>query len=285
MFKLNYYIKRRPELSADEFRTFWLGEHASRNTAVIEELGVRQYLKCEALPDHPLTLASQEAYQTGPLCYDFIDHWVFNDIEELKAGVADEAVLTALRTIWRDEGNWIDFTQSHVSLTVDLAQFFPVDANEIRATPGSEYVKIYYPAFHYPHLSRAEAQLHWNACHGGESRQHIRYSKQKKYIQCHAIDATFVDWLEQHNGYATKPDFIGHAEGWIDPNFVPSKASADDAAAIVSMTMDDIDLFSDKRLGCVFMAQEHFYLDKTVITRQDPQDSRSAMPSFFSAVY
>ena len=199
--------------------------------------------------------------------------------------MADEAVLTALRTIWRDEGNWIDFTQSHVSLTVDLAQFFPVDANEIRATPGSEYVKIYYPAFHYPHLSRAEAQLHWNACHGGESRQHIRYSKQKKYIQCHAIDATFVDWLEQHNGYATKPDFIGHAEGWIDPNFVPSKASADDAAAIVSMTMDDIDLFSDKRLGCVFMAQEHFYLDKTVITRQDPQDSRSAMPSFFSAVY
>ena len=55
MFKLNYYIKRRPERTADEFRTFWLGEHASRNTAVIEELGVRQYLKCEALPDHPLT--------------------------------------------------------------------------------------------------------------------------------------------------------------------------------------------------------------------------------------
>ena len=44
-----------------------------------------------------MTLASQEAYQTGPLRYDFIDHWVFNDIEERYARQPRVAALPAVR--------------------------------------------------------------------------------------------------------------------------------------------------------------------------------------------
>jgi hypothetical protein len=48
-------------------------------------------------------------------------------------------------------------------------------------------------------------------------------------------------------------------------------------AEVVAMSMYDIDLFSDKALSLVFAANEHFILDKPVITRP--------MPRFFSAVY
>ena len=283
MFKVNLYIKCAASRAPDAFKEYWLNSHAEQSKDLLQQLGVRQYLKCEVLPEHPLTLASQEAYQTGPLGYDFIDHWVFNDIDTLTEAANDKALIGELESVWAQENDWVDLQRSHTSMTVDLAQFFPLDGNEVRATPESDYLKIYYPAHHYSHLTRAQAQLHWNACHGAESRQHIRYSRQKKYIQCHAIDSTFVDWLRDLRGYGDQPCFIGHAEGWINPGFEPEAAGAEDAAEIVRMTMDDIDLFSDKTQGAVFMAQEHYILDQTVVTRTDPSDPSAPMPAFFSA--
>ena len=283
MFKVNFYIKRTASRTPGAFKEYWLHTHAQLSKDLLQKLGVRQYLKCEVLPENPLTLASQEAYQTGPLGYDFIDHWVFNNIDTLTQAAKDEVLIEELESVWMQENDWVDLQQSHTSMTVDLAQFFPRDGNEVRATPESDYLKIYYPAHHYPHLTRTQAQLHWNACHGAESRQHIRYSRQKKYIQCHTIDSTFVDWLREHRGYGHLPCFIGHAEGWIDPGFEPEAAGAEDAAEIVRMTMDDIDLFSDKTQGSVFMAQEHYIVDQQVITRTNPSDPDSSMPAFFSA--
>ena len=61
---------------------------------------MRRYLKCEALPEHPLTLEYGRIYDTGPIRYDFVDHWVFNDIEALKNGAADPEVQGLMRRAW-----------------------------------------------------------------------------------------------------------------------------------------------------------------------------------------
>jgi hypothetical protein len=58
-----------------------------------------------------------------------------------------------------------------------------------------------------------------------------------------------------------------------------------DAARIGTMTVEDIDLFSNKRRGNVFFTREHYVLDDVVVTRSDREDEKSAMPSVFSAVY
>ena len=203
----------------------------------------------------------------------------------MRAGAAQAPIQALMQTAWDSEDRWVDIAKSNVLMTTDLVQFFPVDANEVRATPGSDYLKIYYPARKFGHISREQAQLHWNACHGGESRQHIRYSVQKKYIQAHAIESTFVDELCERRGYEVDPDFIGHAEGWINPNQPAKDIPEKEKAEVVSMTMDDIDLFSDKTRGSVFFAQEHYIIDQTVITRPDPKVNTKKMPAFFSAKY
>lgn len=285
MFKISFFIKKKDNIKREDFSQYWLAEHAQLQMAYIEKIGVRQYIKCEVLPNHPMTIAGMKNYQTGPVCFDFVDHWIFNDIEDLRHGAADSAVQNLMDEAYASENDWIDLSSSNVHMSTDLAQFFPVDANEVRATEGSEFLKIYYHVRILPHLNRQQAQLHWNACHGGESRQHISYSQQKKYIQSHAIDSTFVDKLVSNRGYEVDPTIIGHAEGWVGVNPLPKDFSAEEEARIASMTMDDIDLFSDKKRGSVFFATEHYVLDDTVVTRPDKKHNDRSMPAFFSAVY
>jgi hypothetical protein len=53
--------------------------------------------------------------------------------------------------------------------------------------------------------------------------------------------------------------------------------SADEYAEVVAMSMDDIDLFTDKKRSQLFVSKEYYIIDKPVIVRP--------MPKFFSAVY
>ena len=277
MFSIHYYIKKREGVSSGAFKDYWLGEHAELLKSYVEELGVRALIKNEPLPDHPVGIASAEAYGTGPLRYDFVDTWHFNDVEQLKSGSENPNVQALMKTAHESEKDYIDFANSNVVMAVDLAQFYPPDAGEIRATPDGNYVKIFYVARAFDHLTREQAQLHWNACHGAVSRQDIKYSVMKMYVQCHAIESTFVNLLCDEKGFEVDPTLIGHAQGWIDVIQEPKPFPDAEKAEVEAMSMDDIDLFADKRRGCVFVAHEHYVIDKKVIV--------CPMPTFFSAVY
>ena len=285
MFKISHYIKKRDDVSIEDFREYWLGEHAELVKAYAEKIGVRSYTKCEALPDHPMTKNGTATYDTGPLRYDFIDHWIFNDIEDLRQGAAMPEVQALMEKAYASEDQWVDIAASNVLMTTDLVQFYPVNAPDIRATPDGGYLKIYYPVRIFPHLTRQQAQLHWNACHGGESRDHIKYSMQKKYIQAHAIDSTFVDELCAKRGYEVDPTFIGHAEGWFEVEPTPVPYPEEECAEVTRMTLDDIDLFADKARGSVFFTLEHYIIDEKIVTRPNPEVSDLKMPAFFGAVY
>jgi hypothetical protein len=285
VFKISFFVKKRGDVSASAFRNYWLGDHACLQASYLEDIGVRQYIKCEVLRDHPMTIAGTENYQTAPVQYDFVDHWIFNDIEDLRQGAAEPAIQALMAAAYESEDKWVDLPNSNVHMSTDLVQFFPADANEVRATEGSGYLKIYYHVRVFPELTRQQAQLHWNACHGGESRQHIQYSQQKKYIQAHTIDSTFVEQLVVARGYEVDPTIIGHAEGWVGLSPEPKNFPAEEEAQIVSMTMDDIDLFSDRKRGNVFFTTEHYVLDEPVISRPNKKRNDRSMPAFFGAVY
>ena len=184
MFDINFYIKRADGVSLEAFKEFWFREHANSLREFVENLGVRALIKHEILPDHPVGISSAEAYGTGPLRYDAVDTWKFNDIEALKTGAALADLQKALASLGKIETDYVDFGASNCAMTVDVAQFHGVDANEIRATPDSSFVKIFYVVRMLKGLTRAGAQLHWNTCHGALSRQDIRYSMMAKYVQC-----------------------------------------------------------------------------------------------------
>ena len=158
MFKISFYVKKRDGISREAFKAYWLGEHADLNRRVLPELGVRQYLKCEVLHDHPLTQQAQIDYGTGPLRYDFVDHWICNDLAELKQGSESESVRCMLEKVYASEDCMIDISASNVQMSVDLVQFFPLDANDVRATEDSSYIKIYYVVRCQPQIDPRQAQ-------------------------------------------------------------------------------------------------------------------------------
>ena len=277
MFNINFYIKRKEDVSRSDFLDFWHGEHADLLKGFVEDLGVRALIKNEILLDHPVGIDSAKAYGTGPIRYDAVDSWKFNDIEMLKHGSALEHVKAAMQRLADAEDQYVDFAASNVEMTVDLAQFYPADAMEIRANPDSSVVKIFFVARCLEGLTRQQAQLHWNACHGGVSRQDVKYSVLSTYLQCHSIPSTFVEQLVDLRGYQYDPLLIGHAEGWIDTAQPPKDFPEDVMAEVVAMSMDDIDLFADKDKGNVFVCHEHYVIDKPIIVRP--------MPKFFGAIY
>ena len=277
MFKISFFIRKKAEVTSENFSQYWLTEHAERLKGLVEKLGVRSLVKCEVLPSHPVGVESMAAYQTGPDLYDFVDQWHFNDIEALKNGSADPEVQAALDALYASEHSYIDAGRNNVMMQVDLAQFYPADAAGVFATTDSSYVKVMYCVRALPEINRQQAQLHWNACHGAVSRQDIEYSVIKKYIQGHAIDSTFVNQLVAERGYEADQSFIGCAEGWIDVEQAPKDFPEAEKAEVVAMSMDDITLFSDRERSQVFVSKEHVIIDKPVIVRP--------MPKFFSAVY
>jgi len=275
MFKVSFYIRKKPEVSSERFRDYWLNDHAEMQKTYLENIGVRAFIKCEVLPNDPFGQATTEAYGTKGEFYDFVDHWVFNDIEDLRKGVANFDNQTAMHDVHISECAYVDFARSSVGMSVDLAQFYPVEDH--RASLDNAIVKLIYCVRILPGLTRDQAQLHWNACHGAVSRQDIGYSVLSKYVQAHNIDSTFVDDLTKLNGYDPDPNLVGHAEAWLDTSAPPKDFPEEEAAEIVAMSMEDIDYFADKNVSQVFATKEHFVIDERVITRP--------MPKFFSAVY
>ncbi len=65
MFKISFFVRKKDGVPGDAFRHYWLGEHAHEQMGYLSRIGVRQYLKCEVLAGHPLTIDGVRSYQRG----------------------------------------------------------------------------------------------------------------------------------------------------------------------------------------------------------------------------
>lgn len=275
MFKISFFIHKKPEVSSDDFKTYWLGEHAELQKSYLEKIGVRSYFSTEVDAQHPLTTAIIDAYKTEGELHDFVDNWVFNDIEALKAGSQDPEVKAAMLNIFESEKQYIDHSRCEVVMSVDFVQFY--SSADVRCTENDKEYKIYYCARALDGITHPQAQLHWNACHGAVSRQDIAYSKLSQYVQCHHIDSTFVEQLINDCGYKIDPQFFGHAEAFCDPMRPTPDFPQAEHDEVEAMSMDDIDLFANKYESQTYAGKDHYFIDKQVIVRP--------MPKFLSAVY
>ena len=94
-------------ISKEDFAAYWLNEHAKLQKTYIEKLGVRAFIKNEPLLTHPIGIEAMEAYKTGPIRYDFIDTWQFNDIEALKSATSDPEVRALMQQAHESEIEYI----------------------------------------------------------------------------------------------------------------------------------------------------------------------------------
>lgn len=120
MIKLVFALRRRPEMSRDEFQRYWRDNHAPLVRSHAEVLGIRRYVQTHTLADeiHALLRASRGA----PEAYDGVAELWFDSAEAIAAGVATEAGQTAALALLEDERRFID----HANSPLWLAEENPV---------------------------------------------------------------------------------------------------------------------------------------------------------------
>jgi len=123
MLKLVYCIRRRQDVSAEEFHRYWLEEHAPLVRSVARAIGAVRYVQSHAVePElNEVLRASRGAEEP----YDGITEVWWDSRTDLEAALQTTDGLDAQRRLMEDEATFIDFARSRVFMTEEHVIFEP----------------------------------------------------------------------------------------------------------------------------------------------------------------
>jgi uncharacterized protein (TIGR02118 family) len=109
MIKLVFCLRRRPEMTREEFQEYWYQKHAPLVKSHAETLGIRRYVQVHSLP-HEVS-AGIQASRGGPEEYDGVAELWYDSLEALRAARSDTTA-AAGRELLEDERKFIDLANS-----------------------------------------------------------------------------------------------------------------------------------------------------------------------------
>jgi uncharacterized protein (TIGR02118 family) len=109
MVKLIFCLRRRQDVSEDEFHRYWRDEHGPLVARHASALGIRRYVQLHTLRG-PVNDALAATRQT-PDAYDGVAELWFDDADALVAGAAGDGRAAAAE-LARDEARFIDHRRS-----------------------------------------------------------------------------------------------------------------------------------------------------------------------------
>jgi uncharacterized protein (TIGR02118 family) len=121
MIKLVYVVRRRSDVSPEEFRRYWLEEHGPLVKSIAPEHGARRYVQSHTI-DTPLNDALVGIRGMAP-SYDGITEVWSDSLEALQAELSSEAGQQAFGRLGEDEAKFIDIGSSTMFLTEEHTIF------------------------------------------------------------------------------------------------------------------------------------------------------------------
>jgi uncharacterized protein (TIGR02118 family) len=118
MVKLVFCLRRRAELSREEFDRYWREQHAPLVRSVAETLGIRRYVQVRTL-DTPANEALRSP-RGAPEPFDGVAELWWDDEDALSAGTAREGARDAARKLIEDEARFVDFERSPIWLATEV---------------------------------------------------------------------------------------------------------------------------------------------------------------------
>lgn len=115
MIKLTYCLRRRWDLSAEEFSNYWRDVHAPLVAARAEVLGIRRYVQVRTADAPELHAAFQARNDGSPPPFDGIAELWFDSLEQFQSPSTPEAQQAAAELL-ADERNFIDLHASPIWL-------------------------------------------------------------------------------------------------------------------------------------------------------------------------
>ena len=121
MIKLVYCLRRRADISREEFYRYWLNTHGPKVKSMADAMRARRYIQSHTC-EPELNQLFAESRGSAP-AFDGITEVWWDSVEELKAAMATSACAEAMATLREDESKFIDFSQSRVFMTTEYPIF------------------------------------------------------------------------------------------------------------------------------------------------------------------
>jgi uncharacterized protein (TIGR02118 family) len=115
--RLVFCLRRRPDLSQEEFLAYWRDHHAPLVRARADAMRVRRYEQ-----SHPLDLPATAVIagvRHAPEPFDGIASLWFDSVEDMNAGAATQEGRRAARELLEDERRFIDLERSPIWFVED----------------------------------------------------------------------------------------------------------------------------------------------------------------------
>ena len=111
MIKLVYCLRRRPELSRQEFQRYWRETHGPLVSDRAALLRIRRYVQVHTL-DSPLNEAIRRSREGAGEAFDGVAELWWDSADDLAASTATPEGRKAALELLEDERNFIDFSRS-----------------------------------------------------------------------------------------------------------------------------------------------------------------------------
>lgn len=135
MIKLVYLLRRRQDMSPEEFHRYWRYRHAPLVRKHAAVLGLRRYVQ-----SHTVATGLNEwlvaARGVEPAPYDGVAELWYDSEEDVRDTLQNPAARSALRELIADEERFVDMSASLLWWTeeVDVSVHDPAPRTEIRVT-------------------------------------------------------------------------------------------------------------------------------------------------------
>ncbi len=126
MVKLVYCLRKKAEVSQEEFHRYWREDHGPLVTSFTQKIGAIKYVQSHTI-DTPI---NQGLIDSRGLAapYDGITEVWWRSEAELATAMGTEEGETAFQALLNDESGFIDFSQSRVFITKENL-IFDTDLN------------------------------------------------------------------------------------------------------------------------------------------------------------
>lgn len=116
MIKVTYALRRRSELSREDFQRYWRETHAPLVRERAGVLGIRRYVQAHTIAT-PLDDALRDSRGGSVEPYDGVAELWWESVDELAASMSTPEGAQAARELLEDEANFIDLAASPIWVT------------------------------------------------------------------------------------------------------------------------------------------------------------------------
>lgn len=114
MIKIVFCLRRRADLSRDEFQAYWRTNHAPLVRSHAKTLGIRRYVQVHSIDDNISTAVAGPRH--SPETFDGVAELWLDSLDALIAAGSTAAGRTAAAALLEDERRFIDLERSPLFL-------------------------------------------------------------------------------------------------------------------------------------------------------------------------